>query len=207
MYNTFTTKLAVDTKETPNQLTVVSKSFRDSIPVIRYAVTAYCNDTIYIFGGFIEDSISNTLYTIKPTIGTITKVDTPLSHRMEAQMCVYNDELYVFGGRNDNEYPSDCWKFNTLMGTWTQLAGNVKGRAGFSMNIANGKLFVFGGYRKKKFLNSMAVYDISRNIWHEAVFEGAPECRANHAACVIDFDAHRLRRKKQGQGLRRRCLL
>lgn len=186
-HDEFTTKLQVQCPQPVEGDVIFSPlTLRNALPAFKSCACAEYKGTIYLFGGYVDGSLSGALYMLKPAMKTITRIDTPVSPRFEAACAIWHNKLFIFGGHGgDFDYPKDLWSYNLLTSTWEQHPPAPLATSAHSMNAANKRLFVFGGYKSSKFRNTMMVYDTERSIWHSAIFEGAPEPRAYHSSTIM----------------------
>ncbi|EAY20674.1 Kelch motif family protein [Trichomonas vaginalis G3] len=186
-YEEFTSRIQNQIpKPVDGDLIFTPLSLRNQLPTFKSCAYEEFEGTIYIFGGYVDGSMSNSLYLIKPAMKTITKIDTPVSPRIEARCVIAHNSLWIFGGHGGEfDYPKDLWSYNLLTSTWSQHASSPVGTSAHTMNASKNRIFVFGGYKSSKFRNLMMVFSIDRNIWHSAIFEGSPEPRAYHSSTLI----------------------
>lgn len=128
-------------------------------------------DQIVIFGGFLDGTRVNKVYTfdvqnftwdvIEPATSTC-----PSPRAGHSGVCS-NGALYIFGGKNDlNERLNEIWKFDLKTRTWRQLAQNEDAdrlpcvRSGHSSVVYKDYIGIFGGiFEVTKELNDFHLYD------------------------------------------------
>lgn len=104
------------------------------VPITRdeHSANVYNEDSMIIFGGFVNGSRTNEVYRFHfnskrwEKLTPKTKNEPPA--RAAHSCVVYNDKLVVFGGKDeDNEKLNDVWAFDLELMTWEMYQSNSPG--------------------------------------------------------------------------------
>jgi len=146
------------------------------------------NPTIYLFGGYMEDPVSNDdsfVYTLNPQTlkwdtPKKTKGKMPTTRRGIQAVNDNSGKVYIFGGRTEKIFFSDMIIFNTNILTWSY--GNTfnipTARDGYTATLlSNGVIVYIGGsdnVEKVINLNEINLYDTKsdslKSMVHNKIF-------------------------------------
>jgi len=166
------------------------------------------DDSIYCFGGFVEEITSNEsrllteiLLAEKALFYNLTVTGDIPNPRERHSVCAIGTKLYLFGGFNRIQefHYNDLYYFDTETLTWYELTpkGTLpNSRCGHSSCVLDGKLWIFGGRTEIpgtflsrgtfKYINDLYCYDPAINEWLKFEPRGIiPSGRAMHTATVI----------------------
>ena len=148
------------------------------------------NPTIYLFGGYMNDPVSNNdsfvsfIHTFNPQtlkwdIPT-TKGKIPMRRRGIEAVNDNSGKVYIFGGRNDfattNTFFNDMIIFDTNISTWsygTTINTPTARRVYTATLLSNGAIAYIGGldYENKTIdINEINLYDTKSDSWKVMVY-------------------------------------
>lgn len=95
-----------------------------SLPMAREAhTTTSANGSMYVLGGFMGSSVTDTVLKFDATQGTWTETARmPIEARCHLALG-FEKHIFVFGGLNDSDQmQSGVFKYDTEVDVWTNLA-------------------------------------------------------------------------------------
>ncbi|OHS99328.1 hypothetical protein TRFO_34231 [Tritrichomonas foetus] len=171
----------------------------ESPPNLSSPAMAYANNSIYLFGGRLDDgSCSNEMWMYHGCRWTLLETTNTPSPRFGCTMNTFfdNTKLVVFGGQsadrcfggqNSDRCFGDLLVFDTETLCWSQIDAmdSPPPRAGHASAATERQLWLFGGRGPNhKYYNDLYAFDFDTNQWcHINVEEtSAPPPRALHSA-------------------------
>jgi len=153
------------------------------MPFYRYGHTAcVVNDSIYIFGGMVIDTVSNTkriaatIDVFDPVNKTWTTKSTPITPRSHHQTVHMGNDVYIIGGFGGNESIPLAKTLATIQ-IYSITDGGVRDgvtmgqpRMNFGAAFMDSSLYVVGGVSSPsapQLLGSTERFDFPDNQWHQ----------------------------------------
>ncbi|KAH7821152.1 uncharacterized protein MONOS_6358 [Monocercomonoides exilis] len=132
----------------PVQIPLESKK-----PLVKFFAQFKVNNTFFIWGGWKDTGLSNTLWSFNFSSQVWKEVDQGDSIPEARYSMAYasdDNKLYVFGGISASGLLNDLWEFDTQTKKWKVIKINSnengpKRCSGAGMFISNGYAVVFGG--------------------------------------------------------------
>ncbi len=142
------------------------------MPVACYAMSAAAfGDSIFLFGGYINGAVSDTVRVYRPSADTVggspwsTTTNLP-SPRAGMACVVVGGHVYLFGGLdNAGAACNSSFRFNPANGAWTAMTAMPASRAYAACASVGNRIFLFGGVEAGTARANSLRYDISGNSW------------------------------------------
>lgn len=150
------------------QAQTISESKSMALPTT-LAGSAVCisNGVFYLTGGRNYDQIFDLALAMDPSIGKTRVLASMIVPRDEHAMCVLGNEIYCIGGFGSKEFTnlSSVERYNIQTGVWTSINSMNIARRSHNAIAFKEKIYVFGGYDGHKYLESVELFDPSKNQW------------------------------------------
>lgn len=104
-------------------------------------------DTIFVFGGYIQGTYTNELQTINIETGTVTVIQTTgdvPDRRSTPIMGCYNNQIFVWGGYN-GQWPNAIHILDIKTMNWRAINTDEKGRTSVPSVVVDNLLVSYGG--------------------------------------------------------------
>ena len=125
--------------------------------------------TIYLTGGYIKhrNIYLKSCYRYDEIFSTLIQCANMNFPHADHSICAIKDFIYVVGTFVNNKVFGYCEVYDTTKDTWKQIADMKVPRTGVSLcSFKNNYMFAFGGrIDQKVIVDTIEVYDISRNAW------------------------------------------
>lgn len=105
------------------------------------------DNTIFVFGGFIQGTYTNELQSIDIETGTVTVIQTSgeiPDRRSTPIMGLYNNRIIVWGGYN-GDWPTSIHILDIRTMKWSTVQTNEKGRTSVPSVVIDNNLISYGG--------------------------------------------------------------
>jgi len=129
--------------------------------------------TIYLTGGFLKQMgmYLKNCWRYDDLFGTLIQVSQMNFPHADHSICTIQNCIYVIGTFVGNQVYGYCEVYDTQKDKWKLIAEMRVPRTGVSLcTFKNNFIFAFGGrVDQKRIVDTIEVYDISRNVWQEIV--------------------------------------
>lgn len=179
----------------------VRESARSPMPgMAQYSgSSATINDNIYIFGGFESGAYSARVLEYNAASDTWSDKDSlPQGALMGTSAVAVGQSVVILGGYNDSGVSAEAWFFDPTAGSgnqWYRLADMPAGRYGASAIYHDDNtllrfaphgpnlVLVIGGFDGNDLgYDSILLYDVNNNSWHDSGIAALPNPKAWAAA-------------------------
>lgn len=129
------------------------------------------NGTIYLTGGYVKHlgMYLKNCYRYDELFGILNQVSYMNYPHADHSICTIQNFIYVVGTFVGNAVYGYCEVYDTQKDQWKLIADMKVPRTGTSLcTFKNNFIFAFGGrIDQKQIVDTIEVYDISRNAWEE----------------------------------------
>jgi len=127
--------------------------------------------TIYLTGGYVKHMgvYLKNCYRYDDLFGILNPVSHMNYPHADHSICTIQNFIYVIGTFVGNQVYGYCEVYDTQKDKWKLIADMRVPRSGTSLCVfKNNYIFAFGGrVDQKRIVDTIEVYDISRNVWQE----------------------------------------
>ncbi|KLO20739.1 galactose oxidase [Schizopora paradoxa] len=169
------------------------------------ATTTEAGDFL-LFGGSMQGSSRNDVYTFSPGESSVTLLQTAgdaPSRRVAHKSVLVHKVLIVWGGdtrkdtQRDGYLDGGLYMLNLITSEWSRISihgPSPRGRYGHTMSLVKNKLYVFGGQADSIYMNDLWVFDLvslTRKARWELVNMGpdsdsvGPQRRSGHSSVTV----------------------
>ncbi|KAH7826383.1 uncharacterized protein MONOS_9391 [Monocercomonoides exilis] len=194
------------------QISPVQIPLESKKPLVRFCAQFRVGETFYIWGGWQDTGISNTLWSFDFSTCIWKEVDQGDSIPEARHSMAYasnGDKLYIFGGISASGLMKDLWEFDSQAKQWRELKINSGENdpepcSGAGMLVSNGYAVVYGGDNGGDVVPKLKLFRVkidtaSSQSWEKMKItdingneSNVPDSRANfgHATFISSSKAH-----------------
>ena len=139
---------------------------------VQHCIVCVHGNTVFVLGGYnqalIQELTTCELY--DPLLDIWLSPPCMKQKRRAATAVSLNNKIYIFGGIGGNSLRlSSCECYDLSFSIWTWMTEMPTGRAfAQSVGISDYYIAILGGDVNCSIVDTVLLYDITRNIWHNA---------------------------------------